>query len=100
MIKTAFFLALISLSLQAEQTIVRRQVNQQSRINQGVRSGTLTAPEAARLQVQQNALGRQVARDRVDGGGLSAAERARIDRRQDQQSRRIARQKADGQTRR
>lgn len=100
MIKTALFLAVLSLSLQAEQTIVRRQVNQQARINDGKATGALTKPEAARLQVQQNALRRQVARDRADGGGLSAAERARIEREQNQQNRRIAKQKNDAQTRR
>ncbi len=100
MIKTALFLAAVSLGLQAEQTIVKRQVNQQARINEGKATGELTKPEAVRLQAQQNALRKQVARDRVDGGGLSGAERARIEREQNQQNRRIAKQKNDGQTRR
>ena len=99
MIKIALFAAILSLSLQAEQTIVQREANQQARINQGRQNGTLTKAEAARLEAQQVALRRQVRRDRVDGGGLSTAERSRIERQQDQQSRRIARQKADGQTR-
>ena len=99
MIKIVLFAAVLSLSLQAEQTIVQREANQQARINQGRKSGTLTKKEAVRLEAQQVALRRQVRRDRVDGGGLSVAERARIEREQDQQNRRIARQKADGQTR-
>lgn len=99
MIKIALFAAILSLSLQAEQTIVQREANQQARINQGRKNGTLTKAEAARLEARQVALRRQVRRDRVDGGGLSTAERSRIERQQDQQSRRIARQKADGQTR-
>ena len=99
MIKIALFAAILSLSLPAEQTIVQREANQQARINQGRKNGTLTKAEAARLEAQQVDLRRQVRRDRVDGGGLSTAERARIEREQDQQSRRIARQKADGQTR-
>ena len=99
MIKIALLAAIFSLSLQAEQTIVQREANQQARIDQGRKNGTLTKAEAARLEAQQVTLRHQVRRDRVDGGGLSTAERARIEREQDQQSRRIARQKADGQTR-
>lgn len=99
MMKSALLLAVMALTLPAEQTIVRRQVNQQARINQGKATGELTKPEAARLQTQQNQLRRQVSRDRRDGGGLSAAERARIGREQNQQNRRIAKQKNDGQTR-
>ena len=99
MIKIAIFAAVLLLSLHAEQTIVQREANQQARINQGRKSGTLTKAEAGRLEAQQVALRRQVRRDRVDGGGLSVAERARIERKQDKQNRRIARQKADGQTR-
>ena len=97
MIKTALFVAILALGLQAEQTIVRREANQQSRIHEGVKSGTLTKAEAARLNAQQAALRRQVRHD--DGGGLSTAERARIAREQNQQSRRIAKQKSDAQVR-
>lgn len=77
----------------------RRQVNQQQRINQGVRSGELTRAEAARLQRQKADLHRQIARDRADGRGLAPAERARIDAQQDALNRRIARQKHDKQSR-
>jgi hypothetical protein len=76
-----------------------RAAHQQTRITQGVRSGALTGPEAARLQAQQNQLDRQRRRDRVDGGGLTAAEVARLDARQDRLSRRIAVQKHDAQRR-
>lgn len=80
------------------QPLVRAHA-QQARINQGMASGQLTGPEAARLQRQENRLRREIARDRVDGGGLSAAERAKLDRQQNRLSRRIAVQKHDGQTR-
>lgn len=71
----------------------------QGRINQGVRSGELTGREAVRLQVQENHLRREIARDRVDGGGLTAHERAKIQHHENQLSRRVYVQKHDGQRR-
>lgn len=79
--------------------IARRQWRQQQRIGQGLRSGELTAREAARLERHQARLNRRIAHDRADGGGLSLAERRRITRRQNVESRRIYRQKHDGQAR-
>lgn len=76
-----------------------RAATQQVRINQGVRSGALTGPEAARLQAQQNQLDRQRVRNTIDGGGLSAREAARLDTKQDRLSHRIAIQKHDAQRR-
>ncbi|MEW5740575.1 MAG: hypothetical protein AB1938_16725 [Myxococcota bacterium] len=76
-----------------------RSANQQARINQGVRSGELTGPEAARMQRQHNRLEREIARDRVDGGGFTAKERAKAQYKQDQLSKRIYVQKHDGQSR-
>jgi hypothetical protein len=76
-----------------------RAATQQARITQGVRSGALTGPEAARLQAQQNQLDRQRVRDRLDGGGMTASEAAGLDSKQDRLSRRIAVQKHDAQRR-
>ncbi|RKI18254.1 hypothetical protein D7Y15_08700 [Corallococcus sp. AB030] len=76
----------------------RRQVNQQQRINEGVKSGELTGREAVRLERQHRSLQREIRRDRRDDGHLDAAERARIDAKQDALSRRIARQKHDAQS--
>ncbi len=98
MLKAWMVFAVLMLGVSGAQTIARREVNQQARINQGIRSGALTNREAARLERQQVDLRRQIARDRADGGGLSAGERARIDNKQDRESRRIARQKHDAQT--
>lgn len=74
-----------------------RQVAQQARINQGIRSGQLTPREAARLEAQHQRLERHLVRDRLDGGGLSAGERARLQAEQNRLSRRIAVQKHDAQ---
>lgn len=77
----------------------RRQVKQQARIVQGVKSGELTKAEATRLGVQHVAINREIRQARADDGRLDAAERARIERKQDKLSRRIYRQKHDGQSR-
>lgn len=76
-----------------------RQLIEQRRIGQGIRSGSLTRPEAARLEERAANLHRDIVRDRRDGGGLTAAERARIHARQDALSRSISAQKHDGQQR-
>lgn len=81
------------------QRIENRKDRQEVRTNQGVRSGELTAKEAAQLKARQANLDRKIREDRRDGGGLTAVERARIEQRQDNISRDIAKQKTDGQKR-
>lgn len=100
MLKQILMGTLVLGSLMAQPVANARQNLQQGRIAHGVRNGSLTAPETARLSRQSASLGRQIRRDKVDGGGLTVAERARIQREQNQLSRRIAVQKHDGQTRR
>jgi uncharacterized protein HemX len=80
------------------QRIENRKDRQETRTNQGIRSGELTNKEAARLKARQANLNRKIRQDRQDGGGLTAAERARIEQRQDNISQDLARQKHDGQT--
>ena len=76
-----------------------RSASLQGRINQGVATGQLTGPEAARLQRQENRLNRTIARDRCDGGGLSMHERAKLQRQENRLSRHVAYQKHDAQRR-
>lgn len=78
---------------QAWQSINARQARLEARINQGVRSGALTRPEAARLRSDFRALTRLEARYRVNG--LSLGERRDLDRRFDALSARIRYQKHD-----
>jgi len=78
---------------QRYQSINQRQANQFARINQGVRSGALTRPEAARLRAQFRDLARLESRYRVNG--LSPGERADLNRRFDRLSDRIYVQKRD-----
>ena len=76
--------------------IDRRQVNQERRIEQGVKSGDLTKREAARLEKGQQHVQKLETRAAADGK-VTAKERARIEHAQDVQSRRIAREKHDRQ---
>ena len=75
-----------------------RQENQQERIGQGVKSGELTAKEAARLERQQHRIQHEKREAKADGT-VTKAERAELRARQNAASRNIARQKHDGQGR-
>ena len=79
------------------QRIEKRKENQQDRIAQGVASGELTPKATARLETKEAALNKEIRRDRRDGGKLTRAERRKINRQQNALSRRIARQKHDAQ---
>jgi hypothetical protein len=76
--------------------VVSRDVNQQARIEQGLKSGELTTHEAARLEHQESRIDRVESRDLRDGK-LSAAETARINAMQNRASADIYRQKHDAQ---
>jgi hypothetical protein len=83
---------------EAAKPLTQRQGTQQQRIAHGVRSGSLTPLEAARLEAREADLARDVARMRATGG-LDTFERTVIDRRQDQLSQAIFREKHDPQRR-
>jgi len=76
----------------------RRAACEQGRINEGVRSGALTRPEARRLERRELRLEREIGRDRAFGG-LSRAERAHLNREENRLSRSIYREKHDAQFR-
>ena len=84
---------------QGYQSINQRQANQLQRIDQGVRTGALTRPEAQRLRTEFRQLNRLEQRYR-DSNGLSRAERSDLNRRFDALSRRIRNQRNDRQDRR
>lgn len=85
---------------QAWQTINARQARLDSRIDQGIRSGTLNRREATRLRTDFRALSRLEARYRSTRPGLTVAERRDLDRRFDALSSRIRMEKNDRQARR
>ena len=82
----------------ADTLIDQRQANQEQRIEQGIRSGQLTAGEAARLERGQARIERMERRALADGR-MDPRERRRIMQAQEVQSRHIYREKHDNQTR-
>jgi hypothetical protein len=99
LLSAMFVLALgISVSAQRTPSVDRRQHRQQRRIHQGVRSGSLTRREAARMEGQQARTRRMERRVKADGT-VTAKERARLQHRENRTSRRIYRQKHDRQNR-
>src|SRR6266705_5932209 len=81
----------------AQAGTVQRDVNQQERIEQGLKSGQLTTREAARLEREEAKVERDQSRAMRDGN-LSPAEKARLAREQNKVSRDIYREKHDAQT--
>jgi hypothetical protein len=67
---------------------VQRDFNQQTRIENGLKDGSLTTKEAGRLEREQSQIDRLQVKDLKDGK-LSAVERARLTRLQDKSSRDI-----------
>ena len=72
--------------------IQQREINQENRIEQGVRSGELTPREAGRLDAQQARIQQDEARMKADGN-LTPRERAKLAREQNRASRNIYRKK-------
>lgn len=99
-------LAALALPVQAQTAPVRdpgatpgvdkRQANQQQRIEQGVKSGELTAKEAARLEKGQERVQAMEDKAKADGK-VTAKERERLQHAESQQSQKIFREKHDRQ---
>jgi len=84
-------------SSQRMQADVQRNINQQQRIEQGVKSGSLTTRETAKLEGGESRIDRAEARAGADGK-VSAKEQARLRKKENRQSARIHREKHDAQT--
>jgi hypothetical protein len=80
------------------QDTVQRNVNQETRINQGVKSGELTTREAGQLEQGQAHVAHAQA-NAAANGRMSANEAAHVQRTENRQSHKIHRQKHDSQTR-
>lgn len=95
-------LAALTATMAAAQTatprVERREVRQDARIHQGVRSGELTRREAMRLRAGQRHVDRIEQRAKSDGV-VTPRERVRIGRAQNLESRRIHRLKHNNITR-
>lgn len=72
----------------------QRERNQQERIAQGIKSGQMTAGEAARVENREAGIRQEVRNERAaNGGRLTAAERNQVNRQQNRTSRTIYRKK-------
>jgi len=72
----------------------QRRENQQDRIAQGIRSGQMTAGEAARTENREQGINQQIHADRAaNGGKLTGQEKRQINKEQNGASRQIYRQK-------
>ena len=87
-----------SASSQRMQADVQRNVNQERRIEQGVKSGQLTNREVGKLEAGQARVDRKEARAGSDGR-VSANEQQRVQKAENKQSKRIYKEKHDKQTR-
>ena len=78
--------------------VTKRQVHQQERIKQGVKSGELTPRETRRLEREQGKIAVDKAKAKSDGV-VTPSGRAKLTREQNRANRHIYRQKHDAQTR-
>lgn len=93
---TTIAVALVTLALAASASVAqtatpratKRQVNQQARIHQGVKSGELTKGEATRLEAQQVKINRDKKKAKADGV-VTPRERAKLAREQNRASKNI-----------
>jgi FlaG/FlaF family flagellin (archaellin) len=75
----------------------QRRENQQDRIANGIKNGSMTANEAARAENHEQGINKQIASDRAaNGGKLTPQERKQINRQQNGASRQVFREKHNG----
>jgi len=78
----------------ADERIAQRKENQQDRIAQGVKSGSLSPRETANLEHKEANLNKEIRTDRrANGGNLTNNEKAQVNRQQNRLSRKIYRDK-------
>jgi len=77
--------------------VVQRDVNQQNRIEQGLKSGQLTTKEAGKLEREESHIAKMESNAMRDGR-MTNAEKRRIERAENNASRDIYREKHDAQT--
>jgi hypothetical protein len=86
-ITTAGLLIAVSGSALADDLIHDRRENQQDRIAQGVKNGSLTPKETARLENKEAALNKEIRNDRkTNGGNLTDKQKAQVNRQQNRLS--------------
>ena len=90
-------LATFFVGLGTGQEIKNRRENQQDRIAQGVQSGQLTAGESANLESKESQLNHEITADKkANGGSLTGPEKAQVNRQQNGLSKQIYNEKHNG----
>jgi metal-dependent amidase/aminoacylase/carboxypeptidase family protein len=86
-----FLLTMMTATLLMQaQTIHQRKENQQDRIANGVKNGSLTAGETANLEHKESRLNKEIRTDRkVNGGNLTNNEKKQVNRQQNRLSTQI-----------
>jgi hypothetical protein len=80
-----------------EGRIQQHKENQQQRIGNGVKNGSLTAGETSHLEKKESNLNKEIHHDRKqNGGNLTNKEKAQVDRQQNRVSKDIYRDKHNG----
>lgn len=98
LIAAAFALAAFGAPAQtATPRVDKREASQSKRIDQGVASGQLNAPETRRLDKQEASVARTETRAKADGT-VTPAERKRLRTKQNAVNQNIRQQKHDAQT--
>lgn len=97
-IAASLLVAMSSTAFADTPVLDKRQANQEARIEQGVKSGELTKPEARRLTRSEERLERHEEQAKADGV-VTKKERAKLHNEADRTSARIHRQKHDRQDR-
>ncbi|WP_298686052.1 hypothetical protein [uncultured Sphingomonas sp.] len=96
MLAAALGIGMLAGAAQA-QTVDQRHADQQHRVDQGLRSGSMTPGEAHRVEHQQHSIDRQENRMRDrNGGRLNGYDRAVLQHRENRASRHIYHAKHNG----
>jgi hypothetical protein len=89
--------ALVAGTSMADDRIKDRKENQQDRIANGVKNGSLTPGETAHLEKQESNLNKEIRADRkANGGNLTNKEKAQVNRQQNHLSKQIYKDKHNG----
>ncbi len=90
--------AVFAITLPAQEA-AQRKVDQQARINQGVKSGQLTPGETARVENKEHRINKETKADRAaNGGHLTPGEKATVNHQQNKVSGDIYRNKHNAKT--
>jgi len=93
-LNSALAMVLATAAFAQKSEVGKRAENQQDRIAQGVKAGTLTPHQTAKLETKEAAVNKEVRTDRkANGGKLTTAEKKQVNHRQNKLSKQIYKDK-------